>query len=161
MSARLPADLPEDLSVGDHITWNAPSKEPHAARRAAQISAYLVSNKRREDWLDAFGDDGIVEDPVGPSFFDPEAKGHHGREGIAAFWEKAIAMVDQFHFTIDDSFANGDTCANIGRITTQIGDTLVDTDLVMVYRVRPDGTIASMRAHWEPERAMATARKKA
>ena len=159
MTARLPADLPDDLSVGDHITWNAPSNASHPARRASQISAYLVSTKRREDWLDAFGDDGVVEDPVGPSMFDPEGAGHQGREGIAGFWDKAIAMVDRFHFTIDDSHANGDTCANIGRITTQIGDLTVDTDLVMVYRVRADGTIASMRAHWEPDRAMATARK--
>jgi steroid Delta-isomerase len=36
---------------------------------------------------------------------------------------------------------------------------VVETDLVMVYAVHDDGRVASMRAFWEPERAMATYRK--
>jgi steroid delta-isomerase len=52
------------------------------------------------------------------------------------------------------------TCANIGTITTRFADgTVVDTDLVMIYTVDAEGRVASMRAYWEPERAMATARQ--
>ena len=38
-----------------------------------------------------WAEDAVVEDPVGPSFFDPEGKGHHGIAGISAFWDIAIA----------------------------------------------------------------------
>ena len=92
--------------------------------------------------------------------FDPEGRGHHGHEGIRKFWELAIAPIESFHFHIHDSHANGNTCANVGTITTTFPDGgVVDTDLVMVYTVAEDGRVASMRAYWEPERAMATYRK--
>jgi threonine dehydratase len=90
--------------------------------------------------------------------FDPEGKGHHGAEGIGAFWDAAISMVDSFHFTINDSHANGNVCANVGTITTRIGTTRVDTDLVMIYTVTEDDLVASMRAYWNPDRAIATMR---
>lgn len=143
----------------DAITWTAPDGD-HPARRASQLSAATVARGVKDDWLALFAPDGVVEDPVGPSVFDPEGKGHHGHEGISAFWDLAIAGVKQFHFTITDSFANGDSCANVGTITTVLHDgTRVDTEGVFVYRVDEAGLITSMRAHWEFDRAMATVTK--
>ena len=145
----------------DALTWNAPDGD-HPARRASQRSAATVAKGVKEDWLALFAPDGVVEDPVGPSMFDPEGKGHHGREEIGKFWDIAIAGVRRFHFTIDDSFANGDSCANVGTITTILEDgTRVDTEGVFVYRVNDEGLITSMRAHWELDRAMATISKPA
>jgi hypothetical protein len=91
--------------------------------------------------------------------FDREGKGHHGREGLKAFWEKAIASVHKFEFEINDSFANpgGNTCANIGKIKTSFPDgSYTTTELIMVYTVNDEGRIASMKAFWEPERTMAS-----
>lgn len=140
----------------DAVTWNAPDGD-HPARRASQRSAATVARGIKEDWLALFAPDGVVEDPVGPSMFDPEGKGHHGHEGIGKFWDAAIAGVRTFHFTIEDSFANGDSCANVGTITTILQDgTRVETEGVFVYRVDEAGLITSMRAHWEVDRAMAT-----
>jgi ketosteroid isomerase-like protein len=140
----------------DAVTWNAPDGD-HPARRASQCSAATVARGVKEDWLALFAPDAVVEDPVGPSMFDPEGKGHHGHEGIGKFWDLAIAGVKSFHFTIEDSFANGDSCANVGTITTSLEDgTRVDTEGVFVYRVDDAGLITSMRAHWELARAMAT-----
>ncbi|HZJ06193.1 MAG TPA: nuclear transport factor 2 family protein [Nocardioidaceae bacterium] len=140
----------------DAITWTAPDSD-HPARRASQRSAATVARGVKDDWVALFAADGVVEDPVGPSVFDAEGKGHHGHEGIAAFWDVAIAGVRKFHFTITDSFANGDSCANVGTITTILQDgTRVDTEGVFVYRVDDAGLIKSMRAHWEFDRAMAT-----
>jgi steroid delta-isomerase len=134
--------------------------EEHPARAASIKSRAAVIAKRKEDWLALFAPDAVVEDPVGPSMFDPEGKGHHGHDGIAKFWDVAIAGVQRFHFTIEDSFANGDSCANVGTITTILEDgTRVDTEGVFVYRVDEQGLITSMRAHWELDRAMATIRK--
>jgi ketosteroid isomerase-like protein len=124
------------------------------------VSAATVARGVKEDWLALFAPDAVVEDPVGPSPFDPEGKGHRGQDGIGGFWDSAIAGVRRFHFTIKDSFANGDSCANVGTITTVLEDgTRVDTEGVFVYRVDEAGLITSIRAHWELERAMATMRK--
>jgi len=119
-----------------------------------------VASGDKDGWLELFAADAVVEDPVGPSMFDTEGKGHHGRDGIAAFWDATIAGVERFQFTIRDSHAAGDEVANVGTITTFLpGGYRVDTDGVFVYRVGEDGLIRSMRAFWETERALATARQ--
>jgi len=147
------------MITSDAIEWNAPTGD-HPARAASQRSYSAVAKGDLEEWLTVYAEDAVIEDPVGPSFFDPEGQGHRGHEGIRKFWETAIAPIEQFRFVIHDSHANGNTCANVGTITTRFADgTLVDTDLVMVYTIHEDGRVASMRAFWEPERAMATARK--
>ncbi|HET9500321.1 MAG TPA: nuclear transport factor 2 family protein [Marmoricola sp.] len=143
----------------EFITWEAPDGD-HPARRLTQRSYDAVSRKAKEEWLALFDDDAVVEDPVGPSFFDPEGTGHQGKEAISAFWEMAIAPVREFRFTIRDSFANGNACANVGTFSTVLEDgTLADTDLIATYVMSDAGKILSMRAHWEPERTMATLRK--
>ena len=91
--------------------------------------------------------------------FDPEGKGHHGHEGISAFWKLAIEPIAKFEFTIIESLANpgSNTCANLGSIKTSFADgSYTVTDLVMVYVVNDDGTVASMKAYWEPDRTMAS-----
>jgi ketosteroid isomerase-like protein len=143
----------------EFVTWEAPDGD-HPVRRLSQRSYDLVSRKQKDEWLTLWAEDCVIEDPVGPSFFDPEGKGHHGPEGVSAFWDMAIAPVKEFHFTIRDSFANGNACANIGTFSTVLEDgTLADTDLIAVYRVNDEGKMVSMAAHWEVERTMATLRK--
>lgn len=132
----------------------------HPARIAATRSMEAVTRRSKEDWLALFADDAVVEDPVGPSMFDPSGEGHRGKEAIAAFWDKAIALPDRFEFDIVDSFAAGDEVANVGTISAFFpGNTQVDTEGVFVYRVDESGRIVSLRAFWETERAMATLRE--
>ena len=148
------------MSSSDAITWNAPTGE-HPARAASRCSYAAVAAGDLERWLEVYAEDAVIEDPVGPSMFDPEGEGHRGHAGIRAFWKLAIEPIDSFRFVIHDSHANGNTCANVGTITTTFPDGgMVDTDLVMVYTVDGAGRVASMRAYWEPERAMATYRKR-
>ena len=143
----------------DAITWTA-SEVEHPARTASWRSMEAVVKGAKEEWLALFADDAVVEDPVGPSMFDPEGKGHHRKEGLSAFWDLAIALAERFEFTIRDSFATGHECANIGTISAFLpGGSRIDTDGVFVYRVAPDGLIKSMRAFWEVDRAMATIRQ--
>lgn len=142
----------------DALIWNAPDDD-HPARRASQRSYAAVAKKDLAEWLTVYADDAVVEDPVGPSMFDAEGKGHHGHDGISAFWEQAIAPISAFQFTINDSFANpgSNTCANIGQIRTTFPDgSHTTTDLIMVYVVDDTGRVLSMRAYWEPERTMAS-----
>ena len=101
----------------EFITWEAPDGE-HPVRRLSQRSYDLVSRKQKDEWLTLWAEDAVIEDPVGPSFFDPDGNGHHGLDAISAFWDLAIAPVKAFRFTIRDSFANGNACANIGTFRT-------------------------------------------
>lgn len=147
------------MITSEAIEWNAPNGD-HPARAASQRSYSAVAKGDLEEWLTVYAEDAVIEDPVGPSMFDPEGRGHRGHEGIRAFWELAIAPIASFRFVIHDSHANGATCANVGTITTRFEDGgVADTDLVMVYTVDEDGRVVSMRAFWEPDRVMATYRK--
>lgn len=147
------------MITSDAVIWNAPNGS-HPARAASQRSYSAVATGDLQEWLAVYAEDAVIEDPVGPSMFDPEGRGHHGHAGISAFWQLAIAPVESFRFVIHDSHANGATCANVGTITTTFPDGgTVDTDLVMVYVVDDSGRVASMRAFWEPDRAMGTYRK--
>ena len=145
--------------MGVQVSWDTGKEQP-PARRAAFASMTAVTAGDKDAWLALFAPDAVVEDPVGPSMFDAEGKGHHGPEGISAFWDMTIGNVERFEFVIRDSHAAGDEVANVGTITTYLpGGYRVDTDGVFVYRVGEDGLIRSMRAYWETERAMATARQ--
>ncbi|MDN5895439.1 MAG: nuclear transport factor 2 family protein [Nocardioides sp.] len=143
----------------EFITWDAPDAD-QPARRMSQQSYDAVARKAKDEWLALFAEDAVVEDPVGPSFFDAEGAGHRGKEAISKFWDMAIGPVADFRFTIRDSFANGNACANVGTFSTRLADgTLADTDLIATYRLDGEGLIASMAAHWEVDRTMATLRK--
>jgi hypothetical protein len=144
-------------TTGSHIDWRAPSREPHPARDAAFRSYEAVIAKDKQAWVDNFTQDGWIEDPVGPSVFDPDGNGHHGPDARAAFWDKTIATIETFVFEITDSFAAGNECANIGTIHTTLSNGYrVHTEGVFIYRVDDAGKIISLRALWEFERAMAT-----
>ena len=91
------------------------------ARRVAIASMRAVESGDREGWLGLFTDDALVADPIGPSPFDPEGKGHHGRDAISAFWDKAIAATDKIEFNFVDTFQCGDEEANVEALSrTQI-----------------------------------------
>jgi hypothetical protein len=138
------------------VSWEAPDDD-HPARRAAQRSMAAVAAGRKGDWLSLFTPDALVEDPVGPSMLDPEGKGHYGHDGIGKFWDQSVSLVGRYHFQVKGSFANGPCCANIlTLLMTFGGGTTMTVDCVIVYTVNDDGLITSIRAHWEPDRAMAT-----
>ena len=71
-------------------------------------------------WLDLFADDAVVQDPIGPSPFDPEGKGHHGRDAIAAFYDTVIAPSEAITFEITESYLCGDEVADVGIIRTTL-----------------------------------------
>ena len=140
------------------VCWDAGAAQP-PARVAAWRSMNATVQGAKEEWPSLFRPDAVIEDPVGPSMFDQEGRGHHGHDGISAFWDLAIARVERFQFVMRDSHAAGNEVANVGTVTTFLRGYRVDTDGVFVYRVDDEGKIMSIRAFWEVERAMATARR--
>jgi steroid Delta-isomerase len=120
------------------------------ARDLGQASMSAVEARDRQAWLALFAEDAVVEDPIGPSAFDPEGAGHRGLEAIAAFYDNVIAANESIRFTIHQSILCGDEAANVGVICiTFAGGTAVEVDGVYIYRRSPEGKIASLRAFWE------------
>jgi steroid Delta-isomerase len=125
--------------------------ESLSARELGLRSRAAVVARDREAWLDLFAPDALVQDPVGPSPFDPEGKGHQGREAIAAFYDNVIATSEAIEFQIDQSYLCGDEVADVGVIRTTIagGTHQAIVHGVYMYRSNGAGQIASLRAFWE------------
>ncbi|GAB2673286.1 nuclear transport factor 2 family protein [Saccharopolyspora gloriosae] len=141
------------------VVWKATTAE-HPARRAARASMDAVVRGAKQEWLALFAPDAVIQDPVGESPLDPTGLGHHGREGIEAFWDSVISTAERLVFHVLDSFAAGDEVANTGFIRTHLPDgSVMDAEGVFVYRVDDQGRLVSMRAFWEFDRAMTTLHK--
>ena len=125
---------------------------------AGKRSRDAVTARDKEAWLEVFADDAIVEDPIGPSYFDPEGKGHRGRDAISAFWDKVIAPTDKIEFNFRDTVQCGNEEANVGNIVTTMGGHQITAEGVFTYRVNDEGKLAALRAYWEMDRAVATAK---
>jgi ketosteroid isomerase-like protein len=130
---------------------DARSEEALSARELGIRSRAAVSAGDRAGWLDLFAPDALVQDPVGPSAFDPEGKGHHGHEAIAAFYDTVIASSEAISFDIQQSFLCGDEVADVGIIRTTLagGTHQAIVHGVYVYRANGAGKLASLRAYWE------------
>ena len=145
---------------GSGVDWRAPSAADHPARVAGLASYAAVCAKDKDAWLALFAEDGWIEDPVGVSPIDPEGTGHHGAAARDAFWDKTIATVSTFVFEIHDSFAAGNECTNVGVIRmTMANGYAIDCEGAFTYRVTDDGKLLSLRAMWEFDRGMKTARQ--
>ncbi|WP_280403547.1 nuclear transport factor 2 family protein [Nocardia brasiliensis] len=130
----------------------------HPARTASKALHAAVQARDKEAWLNLFAAAARVEDPVGPSHFDTEGKGHQGRDAISAFWDNAIAPNDSIEFLFDDSFACGNEVAYTGKVRSQHNGQILDAAGVFIYKVDDTGKIVAVRAFWEGERTMQTMR---
>jgi ketosteroid isomerase-like protein len=130
----------------------------HPAHVAGKRSREAAMAHDKEAWLANFAEDATVEDPIGPSHFDPEGKGHRGKEAIAAFYDKAIAP-SELEFNFVETYQCGDEEANVGNIVIKAAGYEVVADGVFTYRVNDEGKITALRAYWELDRATASARK--
>ena len=131
----------------------------HPAHEAGRRSREAVIARNKEAWLAVFADDAVVEDPIGPSAFDPEGKGHRGLDAISAFWDLAIAPTDKIEFDFRDTYQCGNEEANVGRILITTGEYQITAAGVFTYKADDDGKMLALRAYWEMDRAAASARK--
>ncbi len=121
------------------------------ARQLGIKSRAAVEAKDREGWLDIFTPDAVVQDPIGPSPFDLEGKGHRGREAIARFYDTVIAPSERITFEIESSYLCGDEVADVGIIRTTLAGATHMAVVRGVYTYRSDGAgkLAALRAFWE------------
>jgi ketosteroid isomerase-like protein len=136
----------------------AQTQTERPAHAAGRRSREAVRARDKDAWLAVFADDAIIEDPIGPSPFDPEGKGHRGRDAISAFWDNVIAPTDNIEFNYRDTYECGNEEANVGNIVTTMGGHQFTAEGVFTYKVNDEGKMVALRAFWEMERAAATAR---
>ena len=111
---------------------------------------YAVA-KDKQNWLDLFAEDAIVQDPIGKSPLDPVGDGHKGMEAIEKFYDTVIAN-GNIEFNILESIPCADECANFAQITNMVGDVKIETKMIVIYRVNSDDKIVSLRAFWDYEK---------
>lgn len=129
----------------------------HPARIAGERSRDAVTRGARQDWLDLYAEDAVIEDPVGVSPLDPTGKGHRGKEAIAEFWDRVIKRDPEQRTTFDyhTQYAVGDECACVGSLTNHFPDGSTFTvEGVFVYRVDDEGKLKSLRTYWEFEQGV-------
>ena len=108
---------------------------------------YAVA-KDKQNWLDLFAEDAIVQDPIGKSPLDPDGNGHKGKGGIEIFYDTVIAN-GNIEFNILESIPCADECANFAEIKNIVGDETIETKMIVIYRVNSDDKIVSLRAFWD------------
>jgi ketosteroid isomerase-like protein len=113
----------------------------------ARASLEAVKAGQREQWLDLFDEHSVVEDPVGPSPADPEGKGYHGRDAIAAFYDSGIGDLKTFDYEITRVCRCGDEAAVLVsfKITTP-DDQLLEFDAMNIYIRGSNGKLAALRS---------------
>ncbi len=111
---------------------------------------YAVA-KDKQNWLDLFAKNAIVQDPIGKSPLDPVGDGHKGKEAIEKFYDTVIAN-GNIEFNILESIPCADECANFAQIINIVGDVKIETKMIVIYRVNSDDKIVSLRAFWDYEK---------
>ena len=108
---------------------------------------YAVA-KDKQNWLDLFAEDAIVQDPIGKSPLDPDGTGHKGKGAIEKFYDTVIAN-GNIEFNILESIPCAEECANFAEIKNIVGDEKIETKMIVIYRVNSDDKIVSLRAFWD------------
>jgi steroid Delta-isomerase len=125
------------------------------ARDLARRSQAAVRAKDRAAWLSLFAADAVVQDPIGPSPFDPAGAGHRGAAAIAAFYDTVIAPNELITFEIANSYLCGNEVADVGVIRTVLpgGKHAAIVRGVYTYRCNEAGQLVALRAFWEFDQA--------
>ena len=129
--------------------------------------AYQMSLKSREylktrdkaGWLSMWAEDGIIEDPIGPTVLDPDGQGHSTPEAREAFYDRNIANAD-IEYIIHDTYTSHLECANIVTLNVlmTIGDKKYSQQVngVFTYACNEEGKLKALRGFWEFEEGAAT-----
>lgn len=126
---------------------------PAITAHKASIAHSMAGNKAQ--WLEGFADDAVVQDPVGPSPFDPEGKGFKGKQRISEFWDlmigpSSLSIVPHMRIAC----GNNTVAVNM-TVTNDMGESTSVVEMVVIYEVNNIGKLVSLKAYWDLEALMA------
>jgi steroid Delta-isomerase len=141
----------EEATTQEATTAQATSNAVPTIRELARRSQAAAGVKDRATWLGLFAPDAVIEDPIGPSPFDPEGAGHRGTAGVEAFYDKVIDQAESIVFDIERTYECGNEMADIGTIRTTLagGTHVAIVRGVFTYRSNGAGKLIALRAFWE------------
>jgi len=102
----------------------------------------------REAWLALYAEDAVLEDPVGPSMWDVEGKGHRGKQR----WPRSgigLSANRGLEFELRERYVGGNEVANVLTVRSALADgQKIEFGMVTVMRSNAQGLIQSLRAFW-------------
>ena len=130
------------------------------AFKMSMKSRDFIASHDKEGWLGMFAEDGIIQDPIGPSPIDPAGLGISTPEAREKFYDDNIANSD-IEYILHESYTSHLECANI--VTLNIVINMPDgkkysqqVNGVFTYSVNEDGKLTALRGFWEFEEGLAT-----
>jgi steroid Delta-isomerase len=121
-----------------------PTPDEIRATVAGYVAAYKAND--RDALLALFAPDAEWTDPVGTPM-------HHGREGVAKFWDDTRALADQIVLEPVHVHVCGNEAALVMEIHSVIGDARIVIDAVDIFTFDDDARIKTGKAYWELEKA--------
>jgi steroid delta-isomerase len=129
------------------------------AYQMSLTSRECLNTKDREGWLAMWAEDGIIEDPIGPTVLDPDGKGHSTPEAREAFYDRNIANAD-IEYIIHDTYTSHLECANIVTLNVLMNINgkkySQQVNGVFTYSCNEEGKLKALRGFWEFEEGIAT-----
>lgn len=103
-----------------------------------------VEDGRREDWLGAFAEGALLEDPVG------HVPPRRGSAEIAAFWDTGIAAMEAVRFDVRRIHETAREALLLADVAARApGGATARYDAAIHYAFDPDGAIVALRAFWD------------
>ena len=129
------------------------------AYRMSLTSRECLKTHDKERWLGMWAEDGIIEDPIGPTVLDPDGLGHSTPEAREAFYDRNIANAD-IEYIIHDTFTSHLECANIVTLNVLMDingkQYSQQVNGVFTYACNEAGKLTALRGFWEFAEGVAT-----
>ena len=133
--------------------------ENNPAYQMSLRSRECLNTKDKESWLAMWAEDGIIEDPIGPTALDPDGKGHSTPAAREAFYDRNIAN-STIEYIIHDTYTSHLECANIVTLNVRmdIGGKQYSQQVngVFCYACNEEGKLTALRGYWEFDEGIAT-----
>ncbi|MDG1943127.1 MAG: hypothetical protein P8J17_02570 [Halioglobus sp.] len=133
--------------------------ENNPAYQMSLRSRGYLKTRDKEGWLSMWAEDGIIEDPIGPSVLDPDGKGHSTPAAREAFYDQNIAN-SEIEYIIHDTHTAHLECANIVTLNVLLNidgkSYSQQVNGVFTYSCNEEGKLTALRGFWEFEEGVAT-----
>ncbi|HEX3285671.1 MAG TPA: nuclear transport factor 2 family protein [Mycobacterium sp.] len=124
--------------------------EQSPALVASQNSWQCVQAKDKEGWLALMTDDVVIEDPIGPSYTNPDGTGVTGKDGVSQWWEKSVDLAT-IKITCEETFPSSspNEIAHILRLRfTFDNGSSTGVRGIFTYKVNDHGLLTNLRGFW-------------
>jgi len=130
----------------------------HPARKAARLSRTYFAQRRKQEWLDLFAEDGVILDPLGVSYMDPKGEGFRTPAAREKWWDDHYEA--EFYYAMNASFVAGNQVANYESLI-MVGEMdgikqSFKCEGIWTYEVDEEGKLTAMIGYWEEPALMET-----